>query len=123
MSTALATTALVISMNAAELAKETACKMQLVTYNAAGATIQQMKEYAGCVTLLYPNEVTSTELLVTKLAVLLLLIGTGLGIYFKYDKRLGVESIVTGAFVGLIAALSMIMATGFLIAAVRFLFS
>ena len=119
MSTAIAAAALIGSNQAVAIAKETACKIQVSTYNAAEATVHQMKEYSSCVHLLHPEDMSSPERLVTKLLIIIVFLGMGVGAYLNRRS----DGAVVGAVFGFcLTGVGLILLYGFL-GAVQFLFS
>lgn len=86
-STAIATIAMVqssIALQQAEQAKTEACKGTVATFNAQGATVEQMKSYASCVQRLHPEPVTQEGIWVAKGAIVLVFLGIIAGIIFTY---------------------------------------
>ena len=123
MSIVIASAALIASDQAVAIAKETACKLQLSTYNAAEATVQQMKEYSSCVHLLHPDDMTSPERLVAKLLILIMFLGAGVGVYLNRNAGCPIEGPVVGALLGFcVTSIGLLLLGGFL-CAVQFLFS
>lgn len=74
------TSALIAQQQAAESSKM-ACQAWMPNYTHATATLEKMHAYAECVNRLYPESMPTNDLIVLKVAVALLFIGTFIGVW------------------------------------------
>lgn len=94
---AAGTTALAISTGAAaqsaaaaaqaHAARVTACQAFVPNYHHAEATVEQRQAYAGCISLLHPQEVTGSGLIAIKVLVVLVFVGIGFGLWRAKKDR------------------------------------
>lgn len=101
-------------------AKRTACEAMTQTFDNKSATVQSMQQYADCVNLLYPQDLSDGAMLFAKLLVILgLVLWAGVGTYL-YKKG---DSLIEFAIMGFIAGLAAPLIVAFLIFIVGFLFA
>lgn len=81
MSATVAASQLAIQANAqANRAEEVACQSLMSGYDAGAATVEQMRAYARCVDILYPQAMSSDSILFFKVCVIALVIGLVIGL-------------------------------------------
>ena len=89
-------------------AKVVACKAYLPTFNAQTATIAEARQYADCVSLVYPHQIASGDVFLFKLWIVCMFVATACGAVkgYKEDGLIG-SAIYAFMFVGcaIIAAL------------------
>lgn len=78
---AVALTQSTIAMQQAYEAEVRSCKALIGSYHAETATTSQMQEYARCVSLVYPNELSAGDITGLKIVLLIAFIGLGLGLW------------------------------------------
>jgi len=90
------------------------------TYTHQTATVDQMRNYAECVSRIYPQSASGNELLVLKIAVAFLFVGVIIGIWRGVNSY---EGPIEGAFLGFAGALILEIIIFLVVAGLAFLFS
>lgn len=82
-----ATSANIAAQHAAESAARAECIAYVPTYKHAGATLEQIHYYAYCAEKLYPqpHDVDRNDVIIFKVALILIFIGAGVGAYLNRD--------------------------------------
>lgn len=118
-STAIATSAIIISASAARDAKEAKCAALIDGYEHATATTEQQQEYADCIDMLHPDQITGTEVIAIKVVIVCALIGAAIGAFRgDYADERFVHALF-GAIIGVLAPVLMAA----IIWAIHFLFT
>lgn len=115
-STGIAVVAVAQSSVAMQMANETrmaACKTAMPLYDAKTATVEQARDYAECVRLLYPTDLPSGMAVALKVAFVLALIAGGVGAWRGDGCRMNVfDRFMWGMFYAAFAAFAMFVAFG-----------
>lgn len=115
-----ANTQALIAQQQADRAAKMACEAMMPAYTHQGATVDQMRGYAECVSRLYPVPASGDELIALKVAVALLFIGVIGG---AWAGRNDCEGPIMGAFMGFIGVLCVEFVLFLIFAGLAFLFS
>lgn len=106
---------------AARRAHEAECRITMPSYQDATATVEQRHEYAGCVDLMYPQEMGGGETIFVKALIALCFIGIGVGAW--WGSRDTFTGAAMGAFLGAIVLPLALLVLAGLAAGAAFLFS
>jgi hypothetical protein len=106
---------------AAHAARVAQCKTVLPNFNAQGATVSEMKEYAGCVETLYPTEIGADATVALKVLFVVALAGMAVGAWRDRGYGFG-DSALGGLFGFILAPLALASIAG-LALGIRWLFS
>lgn len=109
---------------AAHAARVAQCKTVLPNFNAQGATVSEMREYAGCVETLHPTEIGADATVALKILFVAALAGATFAIWRERQDRytdLGMQALV--GVLGFIAAPLVLVAVAGLAQGIRWLFS
>ena len=110
-----------VASAAAHKARVSLCQTMMPSFNAQQATVSEMREYAGCVETLYPNEIGTDVTIVLKVLFVLAIVGMAIGVW--RDRRYGlVESVMNGVLWFLIVPVAIVSSVCFLMG-LRWLFS
>ena len=92
----------IIAMQMAERKRAADCSAWMPGYLNDGASVEQMRYYAGCINLLYPAPHDNTTSLWVKAGILAAFIGVAVGIFAmrNYDDFWLPVRILVGAFFG-----------------------
>ena len=92
----------IIAMQMAERKRAADCSAWMPGYLNDGASVEQMRYYAGCINLLYPAPYDNITSLWIKAGILAAFIGVAVGIWvMRQDDNFGLlVSILLGAFFG-----------------------
>ncbi len=71
-----------VSAQYAHEAEVSRCKMVLPNFNNSTATVEQMKDYSGCVKTLYPSPMSGGEIVVAKAFFVIALLGGAIGLWY-----------------------------------------
>ena len=117
-----AATGAAISSAAIARARRAECVAVEATFDSRTATVEQKREYADCIDLLYPDPPTATEATLLKVAIVLCFIGAGAGTWWGWR-----EDRLFGATIGFfIGAVGVVIGLGVLLlaaAGIAFVFS
>ena len=102
-------------------AKTEACKEIIHSYKTDGVAVAEMKQYAECVRLIYPDELTSEQTAYIKIAIVLVFAGMAIGGWMF--RREGIADFLRGTLTGFISALMGIFFLAVCAWAIRFLFT
>jgi ABC-type sulfate transport system permease subunit len=117
---ATALSVIAISQSSAAMAiarqqEEKDCKVFLDGFQPAIATIEQKKEYAKCVNMIYPSPMSSADILFFKIALVIAFIGMAIGMWreakYEYSDKImvllmgGLGFFIAPIAVGFIGAL------------------
>lgn len=108
---------------AAHAARVAQCKTVLPNFNAQGATISEMKEYAGCVETLYPTEIGADATIALRVLFVVALAGA---VFAIWRERQGYQDLgmqVLAGVMGFILAPMALAALVGLALGIRWLFS
>jgi hypothetical protein len=103
-------------------AKVVACKTYLPTFNAQTATIAEARQYADCVSLVYPNQASGESIFLVKAIIVCMLVCASIGAVrgYKEDGAVG-SAMYAFMFAGII--LSLAIALSLLVVGVWYLFT
>lgn len=123
MSTSVAISAAALASSsaanmAAQAARKTACTSLMDTFNAQTATIAASREYASCVQLLYPGDMSIP--MWARILVAALVIGFCAGTAVVYVKE---RDVVYALFMGGIGGVLAVCCAAMLLAGVLFVFA
>jgi len=89
-------------------AKVVACKAYLPTFNAQTATIAEARQYADCVSLVYPHQASGETVLLGKALIVCLLVGAAVGAVRGYKEDGAVGSAMCAVlFAGIVFSLAI----------------
>ena len=109
-----------LAQQQADRAAKMACEAMMPAYTHQGATVDQMRGYAECVSRLYPLPTSGSELIILKVAVALLFVAVIIGAWRSWDSY---DGPLMGAFGAFIAVLCAEFALFLVVAGLAFLFS
>ena len=108
---------------AAHAARVAQCKTVLPNFNAQGATVSEMKEYAECVEMLYPTEIGADATIALKVLFVVALAGAAFAIWRERQGYTDLGMQVAAGVIGFIfAPLALGVVVG-LALGIRWLFS
>lgn len=127
MSTAIAVSTVALSMaaKAEHDAKMASCQAFMPNFVADGAAPEAARRYAECVALLYPNPMTSSDIWVMKLFIVIAICGAIAG--FVYGRKDYLLNDAMGTFLSTVMGAIFAPAVAFLLVlvavAIKFLFT
>lgn len=92
---------------AAQEAARKACAALVRGYEHDRATVEEMREYAGCINRLHPTPMQPGDLMIWKVVVLVLLFGTLAGIVWQWRNEFSsgpIEAVLMGGLIGFVAS-------------------
>jgi hypothetical protein len=104
----------------ASRAQDQACRTTIKGFVAEGATVPEMRTYAGCVQRMHPDPIPDKTRIAIKSGILILFLGIAAGIW--WGRSTG-EGSLWGAACGAVAALGGIIGVTAVALALAFLFS
>lgn len=104
-------------------AKRIACEAMMPAYKHEGATLEQARQYAECVGVLYPAEMTDGQITAAKAVVALVLIGVVVGAIKGWKDDGEAMTAVLFALMGGVGVVIAIIFLGAFISALEFLVS
>lgn len=118
----VATNAALASSNARRAEEKRQCEHVLNTYQASTATVEQARMYSSCVSLLYPKpvELSSSETILVKVCILILLLAAAGGIKYGYDEE-GILGACVGFFMGPLLVVLLLLGVGLVLTGFIFL--
>ena len=108
---------------AAHAARVAQCKTVLLNFNAQGATVSEMKEYAGCVETLYPTEIGADATIALKVLFVVALAGAAFAVWRERKGYTDIEMQAAAGVMGFIFAPLALGAVVGLAIGIRWLFS
>lgn len=113
-----------IAQAAAHQARVAQCKATIPNFNAQGATVSEMKEYAGCVETLYPTEIGTDATIALKVLFVVALCGAAFGVWKeRQDSWTDFTGQVLACVTGFVLAPMALAAIAGLSLGIRWLFS
>ena len=80
-----------VALQRANEARKSACLAAVPGYEHKTATVEQMQNYAGCIKILYPSEVSGGADFVLKAVILFAFIGGASGAIWVWRNKQGIE--------------------------------
>jgi hypothetical protein len=113
-----------IAAEEARRAQIAACQAQMPVFNAQTASVEQMHDYADCVNLLYPQELSSGETVFVKILIVgafLAVLGGAVYGHLKRNSDDLIDNLWIGALVGAMIYGGGVLVLWLAIAGIRFL--
>ena len=92
----ISTTNAAVANAAAHAARVDRCKTVIENFDARGASVSQMQEYAYCVDTVYPKEMTGVEVFWAKALFVIAIVGLVLGAWHGYEDDGPMYAVITG---------------------------
>ena len=103
-----AATGAAVAAAASARARRAECVAIEATFDARTATVEQKRDYADCIGVLYPDPMTAAETVLFKIAIVLCFVGAGIGAWFGWREDRGF-GLVLGVLMG---ALAVVLGAG-----------